>query len=138
MAAKSKFFRVGTEGDTADGRKIERSWIQQMADHFDRNLYGARVWLEHLRSPYPDSAFKAYGDVLAVKADELADGRLVGLAHVREELPHEEDDGDGDRDDPHERGDVHRGLPKNGVTSRRQSLPHPSRDRSARAAMRLY
>lgn len=82
MAAKSKFFRVGTEGDTTDGRKIERSWIQQMADHFDRNLYGARVWLEHLRGLYPDSTFRAYGDVIALEAREVEDGKLALFAQI--------------------------------------------------------
>ena len=47
MASKSKFFRVATEGATTDGRKIERSWIDQMGKNFDRTKYGARVWLEH-------------------------------------------------------------------------------------------
>lgn len=82
MAARSKFFRVGTEGDTTDGRKIERSWIQQMADHFDRNLYGARVWLEHLRGLYPDSTFRAYGDVTALEAREVEDGKLALFAQI--------------------------------------------------------
>jgi hypothetical protein len=80
--AKSKFFRVGTEGDTTDGRKIERSWIQQMADHFNRDLYGARVWLEHLRGLYPDSTFRAYGDVTALEAREVEDGKLALYAQI--------------------------------------------------------
>lgn len=80
--AKSKFFRVGTEGDTTDGRKIERSWIQQMADHFDRNLFGARVWLEHLRGLYPDSTFRAYGDVIALEAREVEGGKLALFAQI--------------------------------------------------------
>ena len=80
--AKSKFFRVGTEGDTTDGRKIERSWIQQMADHFNRDLYGARVWLEHLRGLYPDSTFRAYGDVIALEAREVEDGKLALYAQI--------------------------------------------------------
>lgn len=82
MAARSKFFRVGTEGDTTDGRKIERSWIQQMADSFDRTLYGARVWLEHLRGLYPDSTFRAYGDVIALEAREVEDGKLALFAQI--------------------------------------------------------
>lgn len=80
--AKSKFFRVGTEGDTTDGRKIERSWIQDMAAHFDRSLYGARVWLEHLRGLYPDSTFRAYGDVVALEAREVEDGKLALFAQI--------------------------------------------------------
>lgn len=82
MAAKSKFFRVGTEGDTTDGRKIERSWIQDMAAHFNRDLYGARVWLEHLRGLYPDSTFRAYGDVIALEAREVEDGKLALFAKI--------------------------------------------------------
>lgn len=80
--AKSKFFRVGTEGDTTDGRKIERSWIQDMAAHFNRDLYGARVWLEHLRGLYPDSTFRAYGDVTALEAREVEDGKLALFAQI--------------------------------------------------------
>lgn len=82
MAARSKFFRVGTEGDTTDGRKIERSWIQDMAAHFNRDLYGARVWLEHLRGLYPDSTFRAYGDVIALEAREVEDGKLALFAQI--------------------------------------------------------
>ncbi len=68
---KSKFFRVAVEGATTDGRNIERAWLQQMAKNFDPQKYGARIWLEHLRGTMPDSAFKAYGDVTAVKAEEV-------------------------------------------------------------------
>lgn len=68
---KSKFFRVAVEGATTDGRNIERAWLQQMAKNFDPQKYGARIWLEHLRGTMPDSAFKAYGDVTAVKAEEI-------------------------------------------------------------------
>lgn len=72
----SKFFRVAVEGDTTDGRQIERAWIQQMADGFDRTKYGARVWLEHIRGILPDSPFKSYGDVVELKAEEVTiDGK---------------------------------------------------------------
>ena len=76
MAQKSKFFRVAVDGATTDGRNIERAWIEQMARTFDPQKYGARVWLEHIRGTYPDSDFRAYGDVTAVKAEEISlDGR---------------------------------------------------------------
>lgn len=78
----SKFFRVFTEGDTTDGRMIERKWIEQIVATYNPGLYGARVWMEHLRSPYPDSVFKAYGDVLAVKAEEIDGGRLALYAQI--------------------------------------------------------
>ena len=86
MAKKSKFFRVAREGATTDGRKIERNWIEQIVKNFSRDTYGPRVWLEHMRSAYPDSVFKAYGDVLAVEAREGKDGKLELYAQI-EPLP---------------------------------------------------
>ncbi|OAK55092.1 hypothetical protein A3K87_04490 [Variovorax paradoxus] len=71
MAQKSKFFRVAVEGATTDGRRIERSWIEQMGRNFNPQKYGARIWMEHIRGIYADSAFKAYGDVTATKAEEI-------------------------------------------------------------------
>lgn len=81
----SKFFRVATEGATTDGRTIQRSWIEQIAKNFNREKYGARIWLEHYRGMLPDSPFKAYGDVTAVKTQEV-DGKLTLLAQI-EPLP---------------------------------------------------
>ncbi|HVJ38203.1 MAG TPA: GPO family capsid scaffolding protein [Stenotrophomonas sp.] len=68
---KSKFFCVAVEGATTDGRQIERSWIQDMAATYDPKVYSARIWIEHMRSMLPDSPFRAYGDVTAVKAEEI-------------------------------------------------------------------
>lgn len=67
----SKFFRVAVEGATTDGRNIERGWIEQMGRNYDPKKYGARVWLEHLRGLHPESTFRAYGDVVATKAEEI-------------------------------------------------------------------
>jgi len=67
----SKFFRVATEGATTDGRKIDRTVIEQIAKSFNPATYGARIWLEHIRGVMPDGAFRAYGDVTAVKAQEV-------------------------------------------------------------------
>jgi len=77
----SKFFRVALEGATTDGRKIERSWIEQMAKNFDPTKYGARVWMEHIRGTLADSPFRAYGDVKALKAEDVTiDGvKKLGL-----------------------------------------------------------
>lgn len=75
---RSKFFRVAVEGATTDGRRIERDWIEQMAATYDPSKYGARVWMEHIRGTLPDSPFRAYGDILAVKADDVEiDGKKV-------------------------------------------------------------
>ena len=84
--AKSKFFRVATEGATTDGRQVERLWIEQMAKNFNREKYGARVWLEHYRGTVPGGPFDALGDVLAVEARTVEDGKLALFAQI-EPLP---------------------------------------------------
>lgn len=71
MPAKSKFFRVAVEGATTDGRAITRNDIEQAAKNYDPQKYGARVWIEHIRGIGPDSTFKAFGDVLAVKSEQV-------------------------------------------------------------------
>lgn len=68
---RSPFFRVAVEGATSDGRQIERSQIEQMAASYDPKTYGARIWMEHIRSTLADSPFRAYGDVIAVKAEDV-------------------------------------------------------------------
>lgn len=74
MAKKiSKWFRIGVEGDTCDGRVISKTDIQDMADGFDPRVYGCRINLEHIRSIYPDSPFCRYGDVVEVKAEVIDD-----------------------------------------------------------------
>lgn len=83
MPQKSKFFRVATEGATTDGRNIRREWITQMAKNFNPAKYGARIWLEHFRGIYPDSAFRAYGDVTAVESREVEDKKLALFAQIQ-------------------------------------------------------
>lgn len=74
MAKKvSKWFRIGVEGDTCDGRVINGEDIQDMADTFDPRVYGCRINLEHLRGILPDSVLKRYGDVTEVKAEIISD-----------------------------------------------------------------
>lgn len=80
MKFKSKFFRVAVEGMTTDGRKIERKWIEEIASTYNRSTYGARIWMEHMRGMFADGPFKAYGDVLAVKAEEVDIGGVKKLA----------------------------------------------------------
>ncbi|MFC4623061.1 GPO family capsid scaffolding protein [Comamonas nitrativorans] len=83
QSQKTKWFRVATEGATTDGRAIQRSWIEQMAKNFNPAKYGARVWIEHMRGLLPDSAFAAQGDVLAVKAQTVEDGKLALYAQIQ-------------------------------------------------------
>ncbi len=78
--AKSKFFRVAVEGATTDGRTIERRWIAEAAKNYNPETYAARVNVEHIRGISPMrknsgedgfGAFGSYGDVIAVKAEEI-------------------------------------------------------------------
>lgn len=88
MAKKvSKFFRIGVEGDTCDGRIISASDIQEMADTFDSRVYGCRINLEHIKGLLPDSPFKRYGDVVELKAEKIDDdsalkGKLALFAKI--------------------------------------------------------
>lgn len=76
----SKWFRVAVEGATTDGRQIQKNWIEEMASQYDPNTFGARINCEHIKSVAPDGIFGAYGDVLAVKAEEVEIGGKTKLA----------------------------------------------------------
>ncbi|MEX5783863.1 GPO family capsid scaffolding protein [Enterobacter hormaechei] len=69
----SKFFRIGVEGDTCDGRIISGNDIQEMAESFDPRVYGCRINLEHIRGLFPDGDFKRLGDVVELKAEKIDD-----------------------------------------------------------------
>lgn len=71
MALKTKHFRIAVEGDTTDGRVIERDWLEQMAANYDPKKYTARLNCEHWRGMVPDGDFKAYGSVLALATEEV-------------------------------------------------------------------
>jgi len=83
-ARKSKFFRVATEGATTDGRKIERKWLQEIAATYSTAKYGARIFIEHIRgyNPNAEAAFRCMGDVVAVEAREVEDGKLALFAQI--------------------------------------------------------
>ena len=68
---RSKWTRVAVEGATTDGRIIERSWIDDMASQYSQNTYGARINCEHIKGYWPGGEFGAYGDVVALKAEEV-------------------------------------------------------------------
>ncbi len=78
----NKYFRVAREGATIDGRKITRDHIDQMAANYSPKIYGARIWLEHLRGLFPDSSFRALGDVVSLKTEDDDSGRRVLLAQL--------------------------------------------------------
>lgn len=85
MAKTSKWFVVATEGATTDGRTINSTWIEQMAANYDPKKYGARVNLEHIKWRYmwnDDPHSKCYGDVVGLKTEENAEGKLQLLAQI--------------------------------------------------------
>lgn len=84
-ALKSKFFRIGVEGDTTDGREIQAAWLEQMARNYNPEKYGARINCEHIRGLAPDGSFSAFGDVLALKTDTVeidGENKLALLAQI--------------------------------------------------------
>lgn len=78
MTVKAKRFRIAVEGATTDGRAISRDWISQMATNYDPSMYGARINMEHIKGYTPDSAFRRYGDVTALTAEEITEGPMQG------------------------------------------------------------
>ncbi|MEZ7214568.1 GPO family capsid scaffolding protein [Klebsiella spallanzanii] len=78
MAKKvSKWFRIGVEGDTCDGRVISATDIQEMAETFDPRVYGCRINLEHLKGILPDGPFSRYGDVVELKSEKIEDDSVL-------------------------------------------------------------
>ncbi len=88
MAKKvSKWFRIGVEGDTCDGRVISSTDIQEMAETFDPRVYGCRINLEHLKGIMPEGPFSRYGDVVELKSEKIDDdsvlnGKLALFARI--------------------------------------------------------
>ncbi|ELI8043452.1 TPA: GPO family capsid scaffolding protein [Yersinia enterocolitica] len=78
MPKLSQFFRVAVEGAAADGRTINRQDLEDIALTYDPTFFGARVDLEHYKSLMPDSVFRCYGDVTAVKTEKIINGPLSG------------------------------------------------------------
>ncbi|MDR5801908.1 GPO family capsid scaffolding protein [Caballeronia sp. LZ001] len=75
--------RVATQGATTDGREITRQQIEDMASTYDpKTKIGARVFCEHIRGMAPDSPFRAFGDVRALKAEAVEDGKLALFAQI--------------------------------------------------------
>ena len=69
MAVRSKFFKAGTAGKTADGRVIKDQWLIDIANTFDRKEREASVFLDH------ETAFGNYGSVANVSLRKDEKGR---------------------------------------------------------------
>ena len=52
MTVKSKPVRICTEGATTDGRTVQRSWLTDIEQNYDPNVYGARINIDHLNMSY--------------------------------------------------------------------------------------
>ena len=77
---RTDFFRVAVAGDTIDGREITAQDIRDMAETFDFSVYPSKVWLEHMRSIFPDGYFKNYGNLVSLKCvenDPLGDEKVT-------------------------------------------------------------
>lgn len=86
MAKTRKKFRVMTSGTTIDGRKVTRDQLHAIAASYNPSVYGARVNVEHILSPFPDSAFCAMGDVTALSAEDISEGPFAGEAALFAEI----------------------------------------------------
>ncbi|MFT4454959.1 GPO family capsid scaffolding protein [Pseudomonas sp. RTCS2] len=86
---RSKWTRIAVEGATTDGRNIERSWIEDMASTYSPNTYGARINCEHIKWYWPGGEFGAYGDVFALKAEEVEIAGVKKLALFAQLEPNE-------------------------------------------------
>lgn len=73
----SKWFRIGVEGDTCDGRVISATDIQEMAETFDPRVYGCRINLEHLKGILPEGPFSRYGDVVELRSEKIDDDSVL-------------------------------------------------------------
>lgn len=72
MTYKKTDWRViGVSGETADGRSISAKELQEMADQYDPEIYGARINLEHMNFLFPGYG-SGYGDVIELKAEPWA------------------------------------------------------------------
>lgn len=65
---KTDWLCVATEGDTVDGRVIERQWIIDMGETYDFNHYVALLWPEH------DHSGASFGEVLEATWRDGDDG----------------------------------------------------------------
>ncbi|WP_239806975.1 GPO family capsid scaffolding protein [Croceicoccus hydrothermalis] len=71
MPKRSKFFCIAVEGATCDGRTLDRSALEEMAETYDPKTYTARINMEHIRGFSADAPFNAYGDVVALETRDV-------------------------------------------------------------------
>ena len=72
-----KWFKVATSGPTVDGREIKEQWVKDMAETYDMDEYTASIFQDHY------GWYGNYGQVVAVKAEKDAKGRLCLFAQIK-------------------------------------------------------
>ena len=77
MPKTSDWVIVATEGSTVDGRKITKSWINDMAALYSKDEYTALIWPEHWRSTWGPYDGKNWGVVEELKAEDKDDKRRL-------------------------------------------------------------
>lgn len=73
---KTGWVIVATSGETTDGRKIEKKWLEDMAANYSERLYSAKIWPNHERY------YGSQGKVLALKVEPATDPQLKGEVHL--------------------------------------------------------
>ncbi len=71
------WIQVATSGATIDGRTIEAQDLRDMAETYSTTTYTAVIRYEHMRY------YGNFGDVVALKAEDLADGKVGLFAQLR-------------------------------------------------------
>ncbi|MCX9939034.1 GPO family capsid scaffolding protein [Klebsiella pneumoniae] len=71
---------IATEGDTVDGRYLERQWLIDAGETYNPELYGALIWPEHNRD------WGNLGEVLATMWQEDENGLVRLYARIKPNL----------------------------------------------------
>ena len=71
------WIQIATSGATIDGRTIDAQDLRDMAESYSTATYTAVIRFEHIRY------FGNFGDVAAVKTEDVADGKVGLFAQLR-------------------------------------------------------
>ena len=74
--------RIAKSGATTDGRKLPKDTLAAMSKNYDRNVYAARLNIEHYLSVYPDSLFSEQGDVLSLSTEPAPNNEIYLIAEM--------------------------------------------------------
>ena len=89
MPKTSDWVIVATEGNTVDGRKITKSWINDMAALYSKEEFTSMIWPEHYRNDWTQYKGKNWGIVEELKAEDKDDklrlfAKLTANQHLLE------------------------------------------------------